>query len=93
MMRLLAALALMVTIGMFAIDWEPMSPSTTTTSTVAPTSTSTSTSTIVTTTTLAPTPVTDAVSGERALRERGVDPEALSKEIAEQMKRRFQPPQ
>jgi hypothetical protein len=25
------------------------------------------------------------------LRERGVDPEALSKEIAEQMKRRFQP--
>lgn len=89
MMRLLAALAVMVTIGIFAIDWEPVPPPTTTTSTMA--TTSTSTSTTVTTTTLAPTPVTDAASGEQALRDRGVDPAALSKEIAEQMKRRFQP--
>ncbi|HEV7735060.1 MAG TPA: hypothetical protein VGR62_23015 [Candidatus Binatia bacterium] len=89
MMRLLAALALMVTIGMFAIDWEPMPPTTTTT-TLATTSTSTST-TVTTTSTLASAPVTDAASAEQALRERGVDPEALSKEIAEQMKRRFQP--
>ncbi len=92
MMRLLAALALMVTIGIFAIDWEPMPPPSTTTSTVATTSTSTST-TVATPTTLATAPVTDAASAERALRERGVDPDVLSKEIADQLKRRFQPPQ
>jgi hypothetical protein len=65
---------------------------TTTTTTSTSTSTTTTTSTTVRTTTTVPEePVLDPASAEKALRERGIDPAYLSREIAEHMRRRFKP--
>jgi hypothetical protein len=91
MTRLLFALAAFVGIGLLVANWPASPPPTTTTTSSTASTTTTSSST---TTTSAPSaPVTDPASAERALRERGVDPDALSREVAEQMRRRFQPPE
>jgi hypothetical protein len=95
MTRLLFVLAAFIGVGLLVANW-PASPppTTTTTSSTSSTTVATTTTSSSTTTSSAPSaPVTDPASAERALRERGVDPDALSREIAERMRRRFQPPE
>lgn len=93
MNRLVFALAALVAVGIAVSQWPASPPPTTTTTTSSSTSTTTTTTSSSTTSssTLPGAPVTDPASAEQALRERGVDPAALSREIAERMQRRFQP--